>query len=134
MVSEVSGTLKEDIFPYRMLLDSFPAGTLTGAPKHKAMELINQYEASKRNSYGGSIGILGFDGSLDHAIIIRSFLSKGTSLFYQGGAGIVSLSQKENEKVEVDNKMNALRNAILIADCGTNVHYFPKKNHESVSV
>nr|WP_234406352.1 chorismate-binding protein [Prolixibacter bellariivorans] len=95
--------------------DSFPAGTLSGAPKYRAMELIDQYENQNRGYYGGCIGYIGFDNHFNHAIMIRSFLSKNTTLFYQAGAGIVSESNEENELQEVGNKLAALKKAIQLA-------------------
>ena len=95
--------------------ETFPAGTLSGAPKYKAMELIDKYENQNRGYYGGCIGYLGFDRSLNHAIMIRSFLSKNNKLFYQAGAGIVANSQEESELQEVNNKLAALKKAIEMA-------------------
>ncbi len=115
MVSEVSGQLAAGINAVKVYGDSFPAGTLSGAPKYKAMELIDSYEPHLRGYYGGAIGFLGFNGSVNHAIMIRSFLSRNNTLFYQAGAGIVSESKEENELQEVNNKLRALRNAILEA-------------------
>ncbi len=116
LVSEVSGKLPEDTNMISVLGDSFPAGTLSGAPKHMAMQLIDRYENQRRSYYGGTIGYLGFDDSLNHAIMIRSFLSKGNTLFYQAGAGIVAGSQEESELQEVNNKLAALKKAIEIAE------------------
>jgi anthranilate synthase component 1 len=87
LVSKVTGTLNPKTSAIQMAADTFPAGTLSGAPKHKAMNLINQYENVNRGFYGGAIGFLGFDGSLNHAIMIRTFLSKDNTLVYQAGAG-----------------------------------------------
>lgn len=115
LVSEVSGKLPEDTNMITVLGDSFPAGTLSGAPKHKAMQLIDKYENQRRSYYGGCIGYLGFDNSLNHAIMIRSFLSKGNKLFYQAGAGVVADSVEENELQEVNNKLAALKKALIIA-------------------
>ena len=115
LVSEVSGHLPKDANMVSVLGDSFPAGTLSGAPKHMAMKLIDKYENQRRSYYGGTIGYLGFDDSLNHAIMIRSFLSKGKTLYYQAGAGIVADSQEENELQEVNNKLAALKKAIEIA-------------------
>lgn len=99
----------------KVMADTFPAGTLSGAPKYKAMELINQYEPHNRGYYGGCIGKLGLDGSFNQAIMIRSFLSKNNTLFYQAGAGIVSESIEEKELQEVNNKLRALKSAIEMA-------------------
>ena len=115
MVSKVSGQLPEGANIAQVMADSFPAGTLSGAPKYKALELINRYENKNRGFYGGCIGNLGFDGSFNHAIMIRSFLSKNNHLYYQAGAGIVSKSVEENELNEVNNKLRALKNAIQLA-------------------
>jgi anthranilate synthase component 1 len=99
-----------------MAAATFPAGTLSGAPKHKALTLIEQYENVNRAFYGGAIGYLGFNGDFNHAIMIRTFLSKENELTYQAGAGVVSKSVPENELNEVNNKLAALRKAILMAE------------------
>jgi len=112
LVSEVSGDLPADSNSIKVFGDCFPAGTLSGAPKYKAMELIDKYEKSKRGFYGGALGYFGFNGDVNHAIMIRSFLSKNNKLHYQAGAGIVSESLEENELNEVNNKLGALKNAI----------------------
>jgi len=100
----------------QVVADTFPAGTLSGAPKYKAMELIAKYEPVNRSFYGGAIGFMDFDGNFNHAIIIRSFLSKNYRLYYQAGAGIVSKSTPENELQEVYNKLGALKNALKLAE------------------
>ncbi|MHA7112254.1 anthranilate synthase component I family protein [Sunxiuqinia elliptica] len=115
LVSEVSGKLPKEANMVSVLGDSFPAGTLSGAPKHMAMQLIDRYENQRRSYYGGAIGFLGFDNSLNHAIMIRSFLSKGETLYYQAGAGVVADSVEENELQEVNNKLAALKKAIELA-------------------
>lgn len=115
MVSKVSGMLPKDYNAIRVMGDTFPAGTLSGAPKYKAMELIDRYENQHRGYYGGGIGYLGFDGALNHAIMIRSFLSKNNTLYYQAGAGIVAESVEETELQEVNNKLMALKKAIDMA-------------------
>jgi anthranilate synthase component 1 len=115
MVSKVSGMLPENYNAVRVMGDTFPAGTLSGAPKYKAMELIDRYENQNRGFYGGGIGFLGFNGEFNHAIMIRSFLSKNNTLYYQAGAGIVSESVEENELNEVNNKLMALKKAIDMA-------------------
>ncbi len=115
LVSEVSGKLPESANMVTVLGDSFPAGTLSGAPKHMAMQLIDRYENQRRSYYGGTIGFIGFNNSLNHAIMIRSFLSKGNTLYYQAGAGIVAGSVEENELQEVNNKLAALKKALEIA-------------------
>ena len=115
LVSEVQGTVRNDSNPFELLGATFPAGTLSGAPKYKAMELINTYENLPRNYYGGCIGFIGFDGSCNHAIMIRTFLSKNNTLTYQAGAGIVAASKPDSELQEVNNKLNALKQAIVLA-------------------
>lgn len=115
MVSTVTGTVPENANPVRVFANAFPAGTLSGAPKVRAMQLINDYEPTARGWYGGSIGLLGFDGSINQAILIRSFLSQHNTLHFQAGAGIVADSQPENELQEVNNKLGALRKAIELA-------------------
>ncbi len=94
---------------------TFPAGTLSGAPKFKAMELINTNEPTTRSYYGGAIGFMGFDGSCNHAIMIRTFLSQNNTLTYQAGAGIVAASDPRSELLEVNNKLGALKKAIELA-------------------
>ncbi|MEI9933698.1 MAG: anthranilate synthase component I family protein [Ferruginibacter sp.] len=115
LVSEVTGTVTRGSNPFNMLAVSFPAGTLSGAPKYKAMQLIDEYENVARTYYGGAIGFIGFDGSCNHAIMIRTFLSKNNTLVYQAGAGVVAASKPENELQEVNNKLNALKQAIELA-------------------
>ena len=116
LVSKVVGKLEKGTNTIQMVADTFPAGTLSGAPKHKAMELIDKYENIRRGHYGGAIGFLGFNGEFNHAIMIRSFLSKNNTLYYQAGAGVVAKSKEENELQEVNNKLAALRTAIEEAD------------------
>jgi anthranilate synthase component 1 len=115
MVSEVTGTVAPGSNPFQMLAVSFPAGTLSGAPKFKAMQLIDEYENTSRSYYGGAIGFIGFDGSCNHAIMIRTFLSRNNTLISQAGAGIVAASKPESELQEVNNKLNALKQAIELA-------------------
>ncbi len=115
LVSQVSGEITNQTNLIKVLGETFPAGTLSGAPKYKAMELIDKYESQNRGYYGGCIGYLGFDRTLNHAIMIRSFLSKNNKLFYQAGAGIVADSNEENELQEVNNKLAALKKAIEMA-------------------
>lgn len=100
----------------RVVADTFPAGTLSGAPKHKAMQLIDTYEKSNRGYYGGAIGFLDFHGNFNHAIMIRTFLSKNHNLYYQAGAGIVSESNPESELQETFNKLGALNKAMQMAE------------------
>jgi anthranilate synthase component 1 len=115
LVSAVSGELNEGSSVTDMMVSTFPAGTLTGAPKYKAMQLIDKYEPQRRGYYGGAIGFLDFRGQFNHAIMIRTFLSRGNRLYYQAGAGIVAISDEENELQEVNNKLGALRKAIEMA-------------------
>jgi anthranilate synthase component 1 len=112
LVSEVTGTYPEGANPFTVLAATFPAGTLSGAPKFKAMQLINAYEASPRGWYGGCIGQIGFDGTCRQAILIRSFLSHDQKLTYRAGAGIVQASQPEGERMEIQRKLQALRQAL----------------------
>jgi anthranilate synthase component 1 len=116
LVSHVSGKLLPGVSSFKIVADTFPAGTLSGAPKYRAMELIDENEKSKRSFYSGAIGYLGFNGDFNHAIMIRSFLSKSNTLHYQAGAGIVADSIAESELKEVDNKIAALRKAIEMAE------------------
>lgn len=116
LVSEVNGRVKEGMNPFLLLATTFPAGTLSGAPKYKAMQLIDSYEPTQRGYYGGCIGFMGFDGSCNHAIMIRSFLSRQNTLYYQAGAGVVAASNPESELQEVNNKLGALKKAIELAD------------------
>ncbi len=115
LVSEVRGKLRPGYNPFGLLATTFPAGTLSGAPKFKAMELIDGYEPTARSYYGGCIGFMGFDGSCVHAIMIRSLLSRSNKLTYQAAAGVVAASQPESELQEVNNKLGALKSAILYA-------------------
>lgn len=116
LVSKVTGNLLPNKNTIRLVADTFPAGTLSGAPKHSALKLINKYEKNQRGIYGGCIGFLGFNGDFNHAIIIRSFLSKNNKLFYQAGAGVVMKSDDESERQEVFNKLAALHKAIELAE------------------
>ena len=115
LVSEVTGKVREGSNPFELVAKTFPAGTLSGAPKFKAMELIDAYETTARSYYGGAIGFIGFDGSCNHAIMIRTFLSKNNTLTYQAGAGVVAASNPESELQEVKNKLEALKKAIDLA-------------------
>jgi anthranilate synthase component I len=112
LVSAVSGELREGTSMAEMMSATFPAGTLTGAPKYMAMKIIDRYENQRRGYYGGAIGFLDFRGNFNHAIMIRTFLSKANTLYYQAGAGIVAVSDEESELQEVNNKLGALRKAI----------------------
>ncbi|GAB3931080.1 anthranilate synthase component I family protein [Mucilaginibacter myungsuensis] len=115
LVSHVSGVLKPGVSSFKVVADTYPAGTLSGAPKFRAMEIIDENENIKRSFYSGAIGYLGFNGDFNHAIMIRSFLSKNNTLHYQAGAGIVADSIAESELKEVDNKIAALRKALEMA-------------------
>jgi len=116
LVSTVSGKLKEQGGLYKLFADSFPAGTLSGAPKHRAVQLIDDIEAKPRGFYGGAIGFMGFDHSLNQAIMIRSFMSRNGTLHYQAGAGVVIESKPEMELREVNGKISALRKSIHKAE------------------
>jgi len=116
LVSKVEGELDEESKSMRIYADTFPAGTLSGAPKYKALELIDKYEKENRSFYGGAIGFFKLNGELNHAILIRSFLSMNNTLYFQAGAGIVIDSNEENELQEVRNKSEALRKAIKMAN------------------
>ncbi len=116
LVSRVSGELDADADPIRTFIDTFPAGTLSGAPKVRAMQLISEYEPHNRGAYGGCVGIIGFDGSLNQAITIRTFVSRNNELWFQAGGGIVAKSNEEYELQEVNNKLGALKKAIEMAE------------------
>jgi anthranilate synthase component I len=117
MVSKVKAKLQDQTkVSSKILADTFPAGTLSGAPKYKAMQLIDEMENQNRGIYGGAIGYIGFNGDINLAILIRSFLSKENSLYYQAGAGVVSESDEMSELQEVNNKLAALNKAILMAE------------------
>jgi len=116
LVSHVSGKLLPGASSFKVVADTYPAGTLSGAPKYRAMEIIDENEKTKRSFYSGAIGFFGFNGDFNHAIMIRSFLSKNNTLHYQAGAGIVAGSVAESELKEVDNKIAALRKAIEMAE------------------
>jgi anthranilate synthase component 1 len=115
LVSEVVGTLGDAANPFNVLAQTFPAGTLSGAPKFKSLEIIDGLEPTARGYYGGAIGFVGFNGDFNHAIMIRSFLSKDNTLYYQAGAGVVVSSNPESELQEVNNKLNALKKAVVLA-------------------
>ncbi|CAN5193748.1 anthranilate synthase component I family protein [soil metagenome] len=116
LVSKVTGMINSSTSTMQIVADTFPAGTLSGAPKHSAMSLIEKYENVNRSAYGGAIGFMDFEGNFNHAIIIRSFVSKDHQLHFQAGAGIVSSSNEENELQEVYNKLGALTKALEIAE------------------
>lgn len=115
LVSEVQGRTPSGTNPFRVMAKTFPAGTLSGAPKIKAMQLIGQYEATPRGYYGGAIGHVGFNGSFNHAIMIRTFLSRNNTLIYRAGAGVVAASVPASELQEVGNKLGALKKAVSMA-------------------
>jgi anthranilate synthase component 1 len=115
LVSKVTGQKKKDISTMKVVADTFPAGTLSGAPKHRAMQLIEKYEKTSRGYYGGAIGFMDFKGNFNHAIMIRTFLSKNHELHYQAGAGLVAASKAEDELQETYNKLGALTKALEIA-------------------
>lgn len=116
LVSKVQGQLTEEADPLDMVASTFPAGTLSGAPKHKAMQLIDHYENRKRGYYGGAIGFMDFNGDFNHAIMIRSFLSQHNTLHFQAGAGVVAKSDPQSEVQEVFNKLGALQSALAKAE------------------
>jgi len=116
LVSKVIGKKHKDTSTMQVVADTFPAGTLSGAPKHRAMQLIEKYEKTSRAFYGGAIGFMDFDGNFNHAIMIRTFLSKNHELHWQAGAGLVSKSNPEDELQEVYNKLGALTNALITAE------------------
>jgi anthranilate synthase component 1 len=116
LVSKVTGRMRPGVSAVQLLADTFPAGTLSGAPKHMAMNLIHQLEKTSRGFYGGAIGFIGLNGSVNQAILIRSFLSTGNQLTYQAGAGVVAQSVPEKELQEVNNKLGALRHALALAE------------------
>jgi anthranilate synthase component 1 len=116
LVSEVEGKVNPGANPFHLIAKTFPAGTLSGAPKFKAMQIIDAIEPTKRSYYGGCIGFVGFNGSCNQAIMIRTFLSRQNTLTYQAGAGVVAASVPENELQEVNNKLNALKSAIVLAE------------------
>ena len=116
LVSRVSGTLNENANPLKSFIDTFPAGTLSGAPKVRAMQLISEIEPHNRGAYGGCIGFIGLNGELNQAITIRTFVSRNNELWFQAGGGIVAHSQDEYELQEVNNKLGALKKAIDLAE------------------
>jgi Anthranilate/para-aminobenzoate synthases component I len=115
LVSRVNGTLNEHADHIKSFIDTFPAGTLSGAPKVRAMQLISEIEPHNRGAYGGCIGFIGLNGNLNQAITIRTFVSRNNELWFQAGGGIVAGSKEENELQEVNNKLGALKKAIDLA-------------------
>lgn len=116
LVSKVTGKMIKGTNPLQLVADTFPAGTLSGAPKHMAMRIIDKLETTNRSIYGGAIGFMDFKGNFNHAIAIRTFLSKGNTLFYQAGMGVVAKSDVDMEMAEVGNKLGALRDAMVMAE------------------
>ena len=116
LVSKVTGHLHKNATTMQVVADTCPAGTLSGAPKHRAIQLIEEYEKTNRNFYGGAIGFMDFEGNFNHAIMIRTFLSKNHQLHSQAGAGIVASSDEESEMQEVYNKLRALNAALDLAE------------------
>jgi anthranilate synthase component I len=116
LVSKVTGHLHTDVKTMQVVADTFPAGTLSGAPKHRALQLIEEIENTNRTFYGGAIGVMDFEGNFNHAIMIRTFISKNHELHYQAGAGIVNNSVLEDENNEVFNKLGALNKALELAE------------------
>jgi len=116
LVSRVTGEVKEGSDTIKVYADTFPAGTVSGAPKVRAIELIRNIEPHNRGAYGGCIGYIGLNGDLNQAITIRSYISKNNVLYYQAGAGVISLSNEESELQEVNNKLGALKKAIDTAE------------------
>ncbi|MBT8180584.1 MAG: anthranilate synthase component I family protein [Eudoraea sp.] len=116
LVSKVTGQKKKETPTMKVVADTFPAGTLSGAPKHMAMQLIEKYETTNRDYYGGAIGFMDFNGDFNHAIMIRTFLSKNHQLHFQAGAGLVAASEPEKELQETYNKLGALNKALEIAE------------------
>lgn len=116
LVSKVTGQKKKGIPTMKVVADTFPAGTLSGAPKHRAMQLIEKYEKTNRGYYGGAIGFMDFNGNFNHAIMIRTFISKNHQLHYQAGAGLVAASDPDDELQETYHKLGALTKALKIAE------------------
>jgi anthranilate synthase component I len=116
LVSKVTAELDVNTNPIQLLGETYPAGTLSGAPKHRAMQLIDKYEGQSRGFYGGAIGMIGFDDTFNHAIFIRSFVSRNNNLTFQAGCGIVAKSNPDSELEEVENKLKALRQALVLAE------------------
>ncbi len=116
LVSRVCGQLDEAADPIKTFIDTFPAGTLSGAPKVRAMQLISEYEPHNRGAYGGCIGFIGLNGNVNQAITIRTFVSRNNELWFQAGGGIVAKSDVEYELQEVNNKLGALHKAIKEAE------------------
>ncbi len=131
LVSKVIGKKKDKFHPFEVLFGTFPAGTLSGAPKYKALQLIDRYETDSREFYGGCIGFISHDNQLNHAIMIRTFLSKDNTLHYRAGAGIVVSSNEESELNEINNKVSALKKAVQQAEKFNNITI--PNHHETIS-
>ncbi len=116
LVSKVTGKMTAGTNPLQLVADTFPAGTLSGSPKHNAMSIINRLENVNRHIYGGAIGYMDFVGNFNHAIAIRTFMSKNNTLYYQAGMGVVAKSVIENEMQEIKLKLGALRKALDMAE------------------
>ena len=116
LVSRVSGELDDGADPVKAFMDTFPAGTLSGAPKVRAMQIISELESHCRGAYGGCVGYIGLSGELNQAITIRTFVSRNGELWMQAGGGIVAASDEERELQEVNNKLGALRKAVEMAE------------------
>lgn len=116
LVSRVSGTLDEQADHIKAFIDTFPAGTLSGAPKVRAMQIISELEPHNRGAYGGCIGFIGLNGDLNQAIVIRTFISRNGELWFQAGSGVVAKSNDQYELEECNNKLGALTKAIHIAE------------------
>ncbi len=116
LVSRVSGTLDEGADHIKEFIDTFPAGTLSGAPKVRAMQIISELEPHNRGAYGGCIGFIGLNGDLNQAIVIRTFISRNGELWFQAGSGVVAKSNDQYELEECNNKLGALTKAIHIAE------------------
>ena len=118
MVSNVQGRVRENLDAIDVLKATFPAGTLSGAPKVRAMEILDELEPTKRGVYGGAVGHIGFFDNMDLAIAIRTAVIKNQQLYVQAGAGIVADSDPDSEWAETQNKMRAVLQAASLACAG----------------
>jgi anthranilate synthase component 1 len=116
IVSQVAGTIRPDCSAYDLLRATFPAGTLSGAPKVRALQIISELERSQRGVYGGAIGYFGFEGNHDSAIGIRTAVIKDGKIYIQSGAGVVADSVPESEFMETVNKAKAMIKAVACAE------------------
>src|SRR4028118_546358 len=116
IVSNIVGTLRKDKTPYDLLRASFPAGTLSGAPKVRAMQIINEVEPTRRGPYGGAIGYFSFGGNVDTCITLRTIVVKDGTAYVQAGGGVVADSVPANEYDETRNKARAALRAIALAE------------------